>query len=77
MTIPVMDYPPNFNVITVTLAQIPIPEDVIPLLISVGKALLILIIGLIFANIFKTVIRKWLHNTDIDNKIANFIVGGE
>ncbi|MBF2055786.1 MAG: mechanosensitive ion channel [Cyanobacterium sp. T60_A2020_053] len=75
--IPIMDYPPNFNFnfIIATLAQIPIAEDVIPLLISVGKALLILIVGLILANIFKTVIKKWLHKTDIDNKIANFIVG--
>lgn len=72
-----MDYPPNFSVITTTLAQIPITDDVITLLISVGKALLILIIGLVFANIFKTVIKKWLHKTDIDNRIAHFIIGGD
>lgn len=50
-------------------------EDLVGSLLTLAKALLILIIGLIFANWFKGFIRKQLKRTDIDNKIANWITG--
>jgi len=72
-----MDYPPNINVLNV-LAQMPqfnISDDLVSALFSIGKAILILIIGIIIANIFKAIVRKALHKTDIDNRLAAFIVG--
>lgn len=44
-------------------------------LLTFVQALLILIIGLIFANWFKGFIKKQLHKTDIDNKIADWVTG--
>ncbi|BAQ63643.1 hypothetical protein GM3709_408 [Geminocystis sp. NIES-3709] len=46
-------------------------------LVNVGKALLILIIGLIFANIVKGQIKKWLKKTDIDNRFSTMVVGDQ
>ncbi len=45
-------------------------------LLTVGKALLILIIGLIVVNIIKGTLKSWLLKTDVDNKIAAWITGG-
>ena len=44
-------------------------------LLTFVKALLILIVGLIFANWFKGFIKKQLEKTEIDNKIASWITG--
>ncbi|WP_241735280.1 mechanosensitive ion channel [Cyanobacterium stanieri] len=76
-----MDSLPDLNALSL-FAQIsevqenlPVPDDLVSALLSLGKAILILIIGLIFANIFKGFIRKSLHKTDIDNRLASFIMG--
>ena len=45
-------------------------------LLTVAKALLILIIGLIVTNIIKGQVKKWLSKTEIDNQIAGWIAGG-
>ena len=45
------------------------------ILITIGKALLILVLGLIIINIVKGLIKKGLNNTDIDNKIASWVTG--
>lgn len=76
-----MDSPLDLNALSL-FAQVsevqealPIPDDIVSALLSLGKAILILIIGLIFANIFKGFVRKWLHKTDIDNRLAAFVIG--
>ncbi|MGY6529290.1 MAG: mechanosensitive ion channel [Cyanobacterium sp.] len=76
-----MDSPPDLNALSL-FAQVsevqealPIPDDVVSALLSLGKGILILIVGLIFANIFKGFVRKSLHKTDIDNRLAAFIMG--
>lgn len=77
-----MDFPENFNALNI-LAQmqgIPLVQDSLEgklgtTVVNIGKALLILIIGLIFANIVKGQIKKWLKKTDIDNRFATMIVG--
>lgn len=76
-----MDSPLDLNALSL-FAQVsevqealPIPDDVVSALLSLGKAILILIIGLIFANIFKGFVRKSLHKTDMDNRLAAFVMG--
>lgn len=77
-----MDFPENFNALNI-LAQMqgmPLVQDSLEgklgtTVVNIGKALLILIIGLIFANIVKGQIKKWLKKTDIDNRFATMIVG--
>ncbi|MTF40237.1 mechanosensitive ion channel [Cyanobacterium aponinum] len=66
------------------LAQIENPMNTFSLggalgenLIVIAKALLILVIGLIFASLFKGQVKKWLHKTEIDNKIAAWITNSE
>lgn len=44
-------------------------------LLTFAKALLILVIGLIVANMIKGALKTWLHKTDIDNQIASWITG--
>jgi hypothetical protein len=44
-------------------------------LLTIIQALLIFIVGLIFANWFKGLIKKQLQKTDVDNKIAAWITG--
>ena len=44
-------------------------------LVSLGQAVLILVVGLFFANWSKGQTKKWLQKTDIDNKIAAWIAG--
>ena len=44
-------------------------------LFTIGKALLILVLGLIIINVVKGLIKKGLDKTDIDNKIAGWITG--
>ncbi len=65
------------------LAQVDLPGvfslqgDLGNTLLTVGKALLILIIGLIVANIIKGGVKGALHKTDIDNEIASWITGSK
>lgn len=77
-----MDYPQNFNALNIfaQMQGIPLIQDSLEgklgiTLVNVGKALLILIIGLIFANIVKGQIKKWLKKTDVDNRFATMVVG--
>ncbi|WP_083260491.1 mechanosensitive ion channel [Cyanobacterium sp. IPPAS B-1200] len=76
-----MDSPPGLNALSLfaQLSEVeealPITDDLVSALLSLGKAILILIIGLIFANIFKGFVRKSLHKTDLDNRLAAFIMG--
>lgn len=76
------DYLQNFNVLNLfaQMQRAPFIEDSLQgnlgiTLVNVGKALLILIIGLIFANIVKGQIKKWLKKTDVDNRLATMVVG--
>lgn len=74
---------PSFKTVNI-LAQIENPINTFSLdgalgenLIVIAKALLILVIGLIFASLFKGQVKKWLHKTEIDNKIAAWITNSE
>lgn len=70
---------PNFMVNL--FAQLDLPRtfslqgDLGTTLLTFAKALLILVIGLIVANMIKGALKKWLHKTDIDNQIASWITG--
>jgi Conserved TM helix len=77
-----MDYPQDFNALNIfaQMQGVPLIQDSLEgklgiTLVNVGKALLILIIGLIFANIVKGQIKKWLKKTDVDNRFATMVVG--
>ncbi len=72
-----INYPPNINVLNLLaqMPELPISDDLASTLLSIGKAILILIIGIIVANIFKGIVKKALHQTDIDNRLAAFIAG--
>jgi hypothetical protein len=72
-----MDNRVNLNVLNV-LAQVQgfsLEGNLGDTLLNVGKALLILIIGLILVNIIKGQIKKWLHKTDIDNRLVAIVIG--
>ncbi len=72
-----MDYPPNINVLNLLaqMPELPISDEMLSALLSIGRAILILIVGIIVANIFKGIVRKALHKTNVDNRLAAFIVG--
>lgn len=63
------------------LRRIPLPPALVETLggsvLTLGKALLILIVGLIITNIVKKFVKSLLDKTDIDNKIAAWITGDD
>ena len=66
------------SVVNNLLAQLDLgnsSEELIDLGLTVGKAILVLVIGLIITNIIKGQVKRWLDKTDIDNKIAGWIAG--
>jgi len=63
------------------LMALPLPESLQTLLgedaINIVKAIAILVVGWIVALIIKSIVKGLLNKTDIDNKIASWVTGGD